>query len=206
VKTIQVALRAPTPLSHAGLTGFLWPRSEFVLLPESEHAAADVAVVCCGRLTPHVVAMLRRSPFSARASVVLIVSVITEAELLVALECRVVAILPRVAVTADRLAQSVIAAAESAGVMPPHVVQELLRHIERPRQESLTPQGTGVGLSPREIDVLRLMADGWDTNEIANELCYSERTVKNVVHGVTHRLKLRNRSHAVAYAVRAGII
>jgi DNA-binding NarL/FixJ family response regulator len=206
VKTIQVALRAPTPLSHAGLTGFLRSRSEFALLPESEHAAADVAVVCCGRLTTHVVAMLRRSPFSARASVVLIVSAITEAELLVALECRVVAILPRVTVTADRLAQSVIAAAESAGVMPPHVVQELLRHIERLRQETLTRHGTQVGLSPREIDVLRLMADGWDTNEIANELCYSERTVKNVVHGVTHRLKLRNRSHAVAYAVRAGAI
>ena len=61
-------------------------------------------------------------------------------------------------------------------------------------------------LTPREIDVLRLMADGLDTNEIAGELCYSERTVKNVIYGVTHRLKLRNRSHAVAYALRTGMI
>jgi DNA-binding NarL/FixJ family response regulator len=203
---IHVALRAPTPLSHAGLTGFLRSRPEFDVLPEADDAAADVAVVCCNRLTQDVVAMLRRAPFSARASVVLIVSEITEAELLVALGYRVAAILPRAAVTADQLAQSVTAAAESPGVMPPHVVRELLRHIERLRQEILTPRETEAGLSPREIDVLRLMADGLDTNEVANELSYSERTVKKVIHGVTRRLNLRNRSHAVAYAVRAGII
>jgi DNA-binding NarL/FixJ family response regulator len=54
--------------------------------------------------------------------------------------------------------------------------------------------------------VLRLIADGHDTNEIARPLCYSQRTVKNVLHDVTSRLKLRNRFHAVAYAVREGLI
>jgi DNA-binding CsgD family transcriptional regulator len=44
------------------------------------------------------------------------------------------------------------------------------------------------------------------TKEIADELRYSERTVKNVIDGVTRRLELRNRSHAVAYAVRCGSI
>ncbi len=54
--------------------------------------------------------------------------------------------------------------------------------------------------------MLRLMADGMDTAEIAQKLCYSERTVKNVIYGVTSRLNLRNRPHAVAYAMRAGAI
>jgi len=54
--------------------------------------------------------------------------------------------------------------------------------------------------------VLRLIADGCDTSEIANRLAYSERTVKNVLHDVTTRLQLRNRSHAVAYALRQGLI
>jgi DNA-binding CsgD family transcriptional regulator len=62
------------------------------------------------------------------------------------------------------------------------------------------------GLTAREVDVLRLMAEGLDTAEIAGKLCYSERTVKNVIYGITHRLKLRNRSHAVAYALRSGMI
>jgi DNA-binding NarL/FixJ family response regulator len=42
------------------------------------------------------------------------------------------------------------------------------------------------------------------TPEIAVELCYSERTVKNIIHGVLTRLRLRNRTQAVAYAVRSG--
>ncbi len=57
-----------------------------------------------------------------------------------------------------------------------------------------------------EIDVLRLLADGHDTGEIARQLSFSERTVKNVVHDVTTRLQLRNRSHAVANASREGWI
>src|SRR5829696_6509434 len=54
----------------------------------------------------------------------------------------------------------------------------------------------------REVEVLRLVADGLDTAEIAAKLAYSQRTVKNVLHDVTNRLQLRNRSHAVAYALR----
>jgi DNA-binding NarL/FixJ family response regulator len=71
----------------------------------------------------------------------------------------------------------------------------------------LGPRGiVFTGLAPREVEVLRLLADGLDTAEIARRLCYSERTVKNVVHDVTTRLQLRNRSHAVAYALREGLI
>jgi DNA-binding NarL/FixJ family response regulator len=56
------------------------------------------------------------------------------------------------------------------------------------------------------VEVLRLVADGLDTSEIARQLAYSERTVKNVLHDVTSRLQLRNRSQAVAYALRQGFI
>jgi DNA-binding NarL/FixJ family response regulator len=203
---IRVAVRASTPLVHAGLVGLLRARPEFHVLPEPGDAAADAVVLCGHRLTRHVVAMLRRAPFSGRAPVVLIVSEISEPELLVALEHRVATILSRSAVTADRLAGSVSAAAESSGVMPPHAVGELRRHIERLRNESRPPRDAHAGLSPREVDVLRLIAEGLDSHEVASELRYSERTVKKVLHGVTRRLSLRNRSHAVAYAVRAGAI
>jgi DNA-binding NarL/FixJ family response regulator len=68
------------------------------------------------------------------------------------------------------------------------------------------PSRSRAGLSDRETEVLRLVADGKDTQAIARELSYSERTVKNVLHDVTTRLQLRNRSHAVAYALREGLI
>jgi DNA-binding NarL/FixJ family response regulator len=62
------------------------------------------------------------------------------------------------------------------------------------------------GLSSRERDVLTLLADGFSTREVARRLCYSERTIKNVVQEFTSRLQLRNRTQAVAYAVRRGWI
>ena len=50
------------------------------------------------------------------------------------------------------------------------------------------------------------VADGLSTREVASQLAYSERTVKAVIQELTTRLYLRNRAHAVAYAVRNGWI
>ncbi|MEU1607930.1 helix-turn-helix transcriptional regulator [Micromonospora matsumotoense] len=72
---------------------------------------------------------------------------------------------------------------------------------------ALAPRGIDVnGLSVRESEILRLVADGMDTREVATRLSYSERTVKKVLHDITSRFQLRNRTHAVAYAVREGLI
>ncbi|MEV6600243.1 response regulator transcription factor [Actinoplanes sp. NPDC051346] len=207
MEQVSVALQAMDAVSQAGLASFLSSRPGLVLLPAAERASAKVLVVSTDRLTTEVVAALRRSAAEIGAPVVLITNEINETELLTVVECRVVAVLPRSAVTADRLVHCVMAAAAGGGVMPPNLVGELLKHIERLQRDVLTPHGLNAsGLTPREIDVLRLMADGFDTSEIAGELCYSERTVKNVIYGLTHRLKLRNRSHAVAYALRTGMI
>jgi DNA-binding NarL/FixJ family response regulator len=56
------------------------------------------------------------------------------------------------------------------------------------------------------VTVLKLLADGHSTSEVARALAYSERTVKTAVQQLTGRLHLRNRTHAVAYALREGLI
>jgi DNA-binding NarL/FixJ family response regulator len=61
-------------------------------------------------------------------------------------------------------------------------------------------------LSEREQSVLSLIAEGHPTREIAEQLSYSERTVKNVLHDVVTKLGVRSRSQAVAQAVRDGLI
>jgi DNA-binding NarL/FixJ family response regulator len=61
-------------------------------------------------------------------------------------------------------------------------------------------------LTGRELDVLRLLAEGGSTRDIAQRLSYSERTVKNIVHDVLGKLNGRTRAHAVAVASRRGII
>jgi DNA-binding NarL/FixJ family response regulator len=63
-----------------------------------------------------------------------------------------------------------------------------------------------LGLSEREVEVLRLLADGAETSEIARKLTYSESTIKHVQHTLSTRSKFRNRVHAVAFALRAGVL
>lgn len=62
------------------------------------------------------------------------------------------------------------------------------------------------GLSGREVQILRLLADGLETKEIAAELAYSESTVKKDLHVLITRFNLRNRTQAVAFALRAGVL
>ncbi|MBT2414327.1 response regulator transcription factor [Streptomyces sp. ISL-12] len=158
-------------------------------------------------MTVEVTSLLRKIKDTLRVPVVLIPSEIDRTDLFTAVECNVVAVLPRVAATSNRIQETVLTAAAGGGVYPTQLLGELLRQIERMQREVLSPHGLHTsGLTPREIDVLRLMSEGLDTAEIADRMCLSERAVKRVVFGVTRRLNLRNRPHAVAYALRSGVI
>ena len=84
--------------------------------------------------------------------------------------------------------------ASGAGDVPADLVGRLLKQLGQLQRHVLTPRGlTASGLTSRETEVFRMVADGMDTADIARELSYSERTVKNIVHAVTTRLQLRNR-------------
>jgi DNA-binding CsgD family transcriptional regulator len=61
-------------------------------------------------------------------------------------------------------------------------------------------------LHARELDVLALVAEGYSTREVARTLSYSERTIKNILQDLTTRFGLRNRTQAVAWALRNGLI
>jgi len=62
------------------------------------------------------------------------------------------------------------------------------------------------GIAHREPEVQRVHADELSSSENAKQLSYSQRTIKSIVHDVTNRFQLRNRSHAVAFAMREGLI
>ncbi len=68
------------------------------------------------------------------------------------------------------------------------------------------PQDDRTDMSEREIDVLRLLADGLDNNQIAESLSISAKTVKNHVSSIFAKLGLNNRVQAAVYAVRSGIV
>ena len=87
-------------------------------------------------------------------------------------------------------------------MVAPDLLGALLRSIS---PDSLEIKTTA-RLNDREQQVLALIADGHPTREVAEQLCYSERTVKNVLHDVVTKLNARSRSQAVAHAVREGLI
>lgn len=204
---VRVSVAASDPCTLAGLTSTLTSETAIEVVEEAQRAEAEVVVLAVDGLTPDVVAGLRTAAATYGTPTVLITNNIDATGLLVAVECRVVAILRRADATRDRLERTVRAAAAGGGVMPANLLGELLSHFERLLREVLGPLGLNAsGLLPREVDILRLMADGLDNAQIAKTLCYSERTVKNALAEMSSRLNLRNRPHAVAYALRAGAI
>ena len=96
------------------------------------------------------------------------------------------------------MTESAIAPTLSHGAGTP-----LLTLVDRPAAHR---SGTRGAITVRECRVLALLADGLSTREVAREMAYSERTIKNILQTLTSRLHLRNRTQAVAYAVRRGWI
>jgi DNA-binding NarL/FixJ family response regulator len=215
---ISVWVKALDPLSQFGLVYALRQRPEIQLISDAELAELQarhdqrstppvVALVAVDSLDAAAVQVLRAATQRGCRRTVLIGSTIDDDALMMAVELGVSGVLRRTDATAERIVHLLQAAAAGDGSLPPDLLGRLLGQVSRMQRHVLAPRGLShTGLSDRETQVLRLVADGKDTQEIARELSYSERTVKNVLHDVTSRLQLKNRSHAVAYALREGLI
>lgn len=204
---VKVFVHATDPVSAMGIAGELRMRPEVQVIDSAEHEQAEVAVIVTDEMDSASVRTIRRIQRDGCARVVIVVTRLEDAGLLAAVEAGACGILRRSEAVADRVAELVIAAAKGDGSVPPDLLGRLLNQMSRLQRQVLAPRGLSLsGFTDREIDVLQLLSEGWDTAEIAVKLAYSERTVKNVIHDITARLQLRNRSHAVAYAVRAGVI
>ncbi|MET8450178.1 MULTISPECIES: helix-turn-helix transcriptional regulator [Streptomyces] len=204
-RRIPVAVTAPDPISREGAVSQLRRRPEIEIRTES--GPGTVAVLIEDTLDEAALTRVRRLVRSEGARAVLVVGTIRENELLDVIECGIGAIVWRREATANRLVQAVVAAARGDGDLPSDLLGRLISQVGTlHRGAAGRPGAPSLGLAQREVDVLRLVAEGLDTGEIASKLSYSERTVKNVMHGLTTRLHLRNRAHAVAYALREGYI
>ena len=185
----------------------LRPRPEVLLLDESEADQAVVSVVVSDGIDEPTLRTLRALRSRNRSALVLVVTQADDAGLVAAVEQGVAGIVRRSEASADRLVAVIRAAAAGEGAVPPDLLGRLLQQVGALQREVLGPRGlTFSGLAEREVEVLRLVAEGFDTAEIAAKLSYSQRTIKNILHDVTNRLHLRNRCHAVAYALRNGLI
>jgi DNA-binding NarL/FixJ family response regulator len=97
------------------------------------------------------------------------------------------------------------AASVGEALISPHIAAKVLQRIRATGVEADTPSG-GPELSDRENEVLRLIANGKDNAEIAQELHISPKTVKNHISNILMKLQIENRIQAAVYAVRRGLV
>jgi DNA-binding NarL/FixJ family response regulator len=204
---IAVATYAEDPVLRAGITHQLRSRPEVELVAAGEEDHATVALVVVDQVGEDAVRLLRRLRRTATVRTALVVGRFEPAALRTAIECGVAAVLRRAEAEEHRLISVITAVARGEGVLPGDVLGQLLDHVGQLQRAALDPRGVTLSaLSAREADVLRLVAEGFDTTEIADKLSYSERTIKNILSEINTRLRLRNRAHAVGYAMRSGLI
>jgi DNA-binding NarL/FixJ family response regulator len=204
---IPVYIYSADPILHAGIAAQLRGRPETEVVEGTDLDVARVAVVVCDAVDEETTRVVRALQRNGSLRIVLVVTNLDDANLLAGIEAGASGFLRRGEAVAERLASVILATASGDGSVPPDLLGRLLTHVSNIQASVLSPRGMSLtGLSDREIEVLRLVAEGLETSEIAERLCYSERTVKGVVHEITTRLRLRNRAQAVAYAVRQGFI
>ncbi|MFG2887329.1 LuxR C-terminal-related transcriptional regulator [Streptomyces sp. NPDC048297] len=139
--------------------------------------------------------------------VVLIVEGTWHADVQVALAAGVRAVIFRSEFTWTRFDEAIQQTRRGRGDLPAVLRRRLTNQVERIRQQAPARRGLAPEeLTSRETEVLRLVAEGHELQDIGRTLGYSERTIKNVLHGIIKRHGLRNRSHAVAYAIRHRLI
>jgi len=98
----------------------------------------------------------------------------------------------------DKLCEAIRAAAAGEVRLSPEVAARLMREVSAPESPET--------LTDRETDVLRVLARGLSNNEIAEELCITEATVKTHVSSILAKLGLPSRTRAALYALKIGLI
>lgn len=101
----------------------------------------------------------------------------------------------------DRLIAAIAAAQEGATYLDPQIARQVVEHLKPPVVAAQVGQ-----LSPREMEVLKLMVEGHSNPEIAAALYLSPNTVKTHIRGIMNKLAVDDRVQAAVVALRAGLV
>jgi DNA-binding NarL/FixJ family response regulator len=108
--------------------------------------------------------------------------------------------------TREQLAGAVRTVASGDSLLAPAITQRLIEDFCRRPPPSAALPPAAQDLSPRELDVFRLVAEGLSNAEIAERLVLSEATIKSHVARVLNKLELRDRVQAVVLAYESGVV
>jgi DNA-binding NarL/FixJ family response regulator len=104
------------------------------------------------------------------------------------------------------LLRGIRAAAVGESLISPQIASKVLQQLRAGSRQPDMERTIRSELSEREIEVLKLIANGKDNADIANELHISPKTVKNHISNILMKLQIENRIQAAVYAVRSGLV
>jgi DNA-binding NarL/FixJ family response regulator len=208
---IRVLLVDDHALTRRGLAAVFSIEDDIVVVGEA--ATADEAVSRAEEMVPDVVLMDIRMPGGSSgidacatikdrvpsAQIIMLTASDEELDVLEALRAGATGYLTKDLVDQD-VAEAVRQVAAGHSPIRPDIAGRLLTEmVQRPED---TAPVRSAELTPRELQVLRLVADGLSNKDIAAELFISENTVKNHVRNILEKLHKHSRMEAVVYAVR----
>jgi DNA-binding NarL/FixJ family response regulator len=106
----------------------------------------------------------------------------------------------------DQLIAGIRAAAAGESLISPQIASKMLQRLRSQATSENAAETIRAELSEREIQVLKLIANGKDNAQIAQDLFISPKTVKNHISNILMKLQIENRIQAAVYAVRSGIV
>jgi NarL family two-component system response regulator LiaR len=196
-----------------GLRGYLETLPEFVVVAEA--ASGEEALTLVAEHIPDVVLMDLIMPgmdgvettrhvkkISPRTQVVVLTSYHEDIHIFPALKAGAVAYILK-DMKMEKLADAIQRAVRGETILHPLVAERVLRNL---RGESSDEESFLTELTQREMDVLKLIANGLSNNQIAEKLVISENTVKGHVSNILSKLHLLDRTQAAVYAWQKGII
>jgi DNA-binding NarL/FixJ family response regulator len=106
----------------------------------------------------------------------------------------------------QELIAGIRAASEGESLISPQIAAKVLQQLRAQSKDTDAAATIRAELSDRELEVLKLIANGKDNAQIARELYISPKTVKNHISNILMKLQIENRIQAAVYAVRSGIV
>ena len=215
---IRIVVADDHQVVRAGFAGLLGTQPDFAVVGTAGDGAEAVRI--CGALHPDVVLMDVRMPGTDGIEAtrqlaglpgggprVLILTTFDLDEYVYDALCAGASGFLLKDVTAERLFEAVRVVAAGEALLAPTVTRRLISEFARLRPHPAAPPTARLAaLTPRETQVLRLVAEGLSNPEIAARLVVTEETVKTHVSRVLGKLGLRDRTQAVVTAYESGLV
>lgn len=211
--TISVLLVDDHSMVRQGVRAFLVTQPDVTVIGEA--GSGEEAVKLAGQYVPDVILMdlimpnmdgveatRRVKQVSPRSQVVILTSYHEDEHIFPALKAGALSYILK-DVSAEELATAIRKAAAGEAILHPQVAARVIQELQGRRGDALNPF---TELSERELEVLKLIADGKSNAEMAAQLVLSEKTIKGHVSNILSKLHLDDRTQAAVYAWRQGVV